>query len=78
VPHGWLWGVMGLLLAVPLTAFIKLVVDLHPPSMSLVQHAGANATSDSALGAQQRNGFGRCNSLLAPPRRKSFYRALTR
>ena len=27
---GWLWGVMGLLLAVPLTAFIKLVVDLHP------------------------------------------------
>ena len=27
---GWLWGVMGLLLAVPLTAFIKLVADLHP------------------------------------------------
>jgi AI-2E family transporter len=27
---GWLWGVMGLLLAVPLTAFVKLVVDLHP------------------------------------------------
>jgi predicted PurR-regulated permease PerM len=27
---GWLWGVMGLLLAVPLTAFIKLVSDLHP------------------------------------------------
>jgi hypothetical protein len=25
-----LWGVMGLLLAVPLTAFIKLVADLHP------------------------------------------------
>jgi hypothetical protein len=27
---GWLWGVMGLLLAVPLTAFIKLVADVHP------------------------------------------------
>ena len=27
---GWLWGMMGLLLAVPLTAFIKLVADLHP------------------------------------------------
>jgi predicted PurR-regulated permease PerM len=27
---GWLWGVMGLLLAIPLTAFIKLVADLHP------------------------------------------------
>ncbi len=27
---GWLWGIMGLLLAVPLTAFIKLVADLHP------------------------------------------------
>jgi hypothetical protein len=27
---GWLWGVMGLLLAVPLTAFIKLVADLYP------------------------------------------------
>ena len=27
---GWLWGVMGLLLAVPLTAMVKLVADLHP------------------------------------------------
>ena len=27
---GWLWGVMGLLLAVPLTAVVKLVADLHP------------------------------------------------
>jgi predicted PurR-regulated permease PerM len=27
---GWLWGVMGLLLAVPLTAFIKAAADLHP------------------------------------------------
>src|SRR4030042_3348067 len=27
---GWLWGVMGLLLAVPLTALVKLVADLTP------------------------------------------------
>jgi predicted PurR-regulated permease PerM len=27
---GWLWGVMGLLLAVPLTALVKLMADLHP------------------------------------------------
>jgi predicted PurR-regulated permease PerM len=32
---GWLWGVMGLLLAVPLTAFIKLVADLHPSLLHL-------------------------------------------
>ena len=27
---GWLWGVMGVLLAVPLTALVKIVADLHP------------------------------------------------
>jgi|SRR5579872_616059 len=27
---GWLWGVMGVLLAVPLTAFVKIVADCHP------------------------------------------------
>lgn len=27
---GWLWGVMGILLAVPLTAFVKIVADSHP------------------------------------------------
>lgn len=27
---GWLWGVVGLLLAVPLTAFVKIVADSHP------------------------------------------------
>jgi predicted PurR-regulated permease PerM len=35
---GWLWGVMGLLLAVPLTALVKLVADLHP-SMCHVSNA---------------------------------------
>jgi hypothetical protein len=27
--RGWLWGIMGILLAVPLTAFVKLVADCH-------------------------------------------------
>jgi hypothetical protein len=45
--------------------------------MSLVEHAGADATSDSALGALQRNGFGTGNSLLAPSRGKGFYRTPT-
>jgi predicted PurR-regulated permease PerM len=26
----WLWGVLGILLAVPLTAFIKLLADANP------------------------------------------------
>ena len=42
--------------------------------MSLVQHAGADAASDSTLDALRRNGFGKGNSLLAPPSGK---RALT-
>jgi predicted PurR-regulated permease PerM len=35
---GWLWGVTGLLLAVPLTAFVKLVSDLHPSSLGHVSN----------------------------------------
>jgi predicted PurR-regulated permease PerM len=27
---GWLWGVIGVLLAVPLTAFVKIIADSHP------------------------------------------------
>jgi predicted PurR-regulated permease PerM len=27
---GWLWGLMGILLAIPLTAFVKIVADSHP------------------------------------------------
>jgi predicted PurR-regulated permease PerM len=27
---GWLWGLMGIFLAVPLTAFVKIVADCHP------------------------------------------------
>ncbi len=37
---GWLWGFMGILLAIPLTAFIKLIADSHP---SLIHLANALA-----------------------------------
>jgi hypothetical protein len=74
---GWLWGVMGLLLAVPLTAFVKLVADLHPSLCHLSNMLAADAASDSALGALRRNGFGTGNSLLASPSGKSSCRALT-
>jgi predicted PurR-regulated permease PerM len=32
---GWLWGVVGLLLAIPLTAFVKIVADSHPSLIHL-------------------------------------------
>jgi predicted PurR-regulated permease PerM len=32
---GWLWGILGLLLAVPLTAFVKIVADSHPSLIHL-------------------------------------------
>lgn len=32
---GWLWGAIGVLLAVPLTAFIKIIADSHPSLIHL-------------------------------------------
>jgi predicted PurR-regulated permease PerM len=32
---GWLWGIMGLLLAIPLTAFVKLIADSRPSLIHL-------------------------------------------
>ena len=45
--------------------------------MPLVQHAGADAASDSTLGALRRDGFGTGDPLPAPPSGKSSCRALT-
>ena len=28
--EGWLWGFMGVLLAIPLTGVVKLIADCHP------------------------------------------------
>jgi predicted PurR-regulated permease PerM len=43
---GWLWGLMGILLAVPLTAFVKLVADCHP---SLIHISNLLAESPRAV-----------------------------
>ncbi|HLY63273.1 MAG TPA: AI-2E family transporter [Terriglobia bacterium] len=39
---GWLWGVWGLLLAVPLTAFLKLIADTQPSLVHLSDLLGAS------------------------------------
>ena len=63
---GWLWGVVGVLLAVPLTAFVKIVADSHPSlgkianllaerphSVAVAQSAGESAP-DTAYPQQKR------------------------
>lgn len=40
---GWLWGGVGLLLAIPLTAFIKLIAESHPALTPLAQFLSESA-----------------------------------
>jgi predicted PurR-regulated permease PerM len=37
---GWLWGVMGILLAIPLTGLVKLIADCHPSLITLSNMLG--------------------------------------
>ncbi len=46
---GWLWGILGLLLAVPLTAFVKIVADSHP---SLIHVSNLLAVSPRPMPAR--------------------------
>lgn len=39
---GWLWGFMGVLLAIPLTGIVKLVADAHPPLRHLSNILGTS------------------------------------
>jgi predicted PurR-regulated permease PerM len=50
---GWLWGVMGVLLAVPLTAFVKIVADSHP---SLIHISNLLAESPRRVSPWMRAG----------------------
>ena len=68
---GWLWGVMGLLLAVPLTALRQTYRGFASVLMSLIQHVGADAASDATLGALWRNDCGADDPLLARSSRES-------
>jgi predicted PurR-regulated permease PerM len=61
---GWLWGVVGVLLAVPLTAFVKIVADSHP---SLDKIANLLAERPHTLVAARPNGSG----LSLKPRRET-------
>jgi predicted PurR-regulated permease PerM len=40
---GWMWGIMGILLAVPLTAFVKLAADCHPSLIHISNLLGETA-----------------------------------
>jgi predicted PurR-regulated permease PerM len=40
---GWLWGVMGILLAIPLTGLVKLIADCHPSLLPLSNMLGESA-----------------------------------
>src|SRR6266478_8546512 len=48
---GWLWGVVGLFLAVPLTAFVKLLADANP-AMSQLSNPLAREHIGSAFRAR--------------------------
>ena len=37
---GWLWGVMGILLAIPLTGLVKLIADCHPSLIAVSNMLG--------------------------------------
>jgi len=45
---GWLWGLMGILLAVPLTAFVKLVADSHPSFIHISNLLGESSPPASS------------------------------
>jgi predicted PurR-regulated permease PerM len=72
---GWLWGVMGLLLAVPLMAFIKLVADLHPSLCHLSNMLALTPRSTPRWVRYSETALERAIPYLRPPRGKSPYRA---
>ena len=66
---GWLWGVMGLLLAVALTALVKLIADLHS-SLHHFSNMLALTPGRFPVGCDtiRRNHRGAGDSLLPRPR----------
>jgi predicted PurR-regulated permease PerM len=54
---GWLWGVIGVLLAVPLTALVKIVADAHPsPSLGKLADLLAERPGPAAGAASAASG----------------------
>jgi predicted PurR-regulated permease PerM len=67
---GWLWGIVGLLLAVPLTALIKLIADAHP---SLIHLSNALAEEPRPIPrwvTASQNTFQRIGPYLQAPGRR--------
>ena len=56
---GRLWGIPGILLAVPLTAILKLLADSDPALAHFVERAGAQSTS---LSSQESRATGNCRT----------------
>jgi hypothetical protein len=46
---GWLWGLIGILLAVPLTALVKIVADCHPSLIHISNLLAESPRPASAL-----------------------------
>jgi predicted PurR-regulated permease PerM len=46
---GWLWGLIGILLAVPLTALVKIVADCHPSLIHISNLLAESPRAESAL-----------------------------
>jgi predicted PurR-regulated permease PerM len=65
---GWLWGLMGILLAVPLTAFVKLVADSHP---SLIHISNLLAESPRPVSTWIRSGRETMNRTVPYFRKRS-------
>ena len=42
---GWLWGIFGVVLALPLTGIVKLLIDYHPGLAPFSNILGATARS---------------------------------
>jgi predicted PurR-regulated permease PerM len=74
---GWLWGVMGLLLAVPLTAFIKLIADLHPSLCHLSNMLALTPRQTPRWVHYGETALGRAIPYLRPRSEKSSYRPPT-
>jgi predicted PurR-regulated permease PerM len=59
---GWLWGLMGILLAVPLTAFVKIVADSHPALIHI-----SNLLAESPRPAPQPRIYPEQETVFKPP-----------
>ena len=51
---GWLWGIVGVLLAIPLTGTVKLIADCHPSLRNLSVMLGEDSPSERFVFRRRR------------------------